>query len=153
MDFKSKISSVLECFKMFKPFGSGGWSKYKKILLLCAIVGSVFVLTSCSAQVYDTELKGVNVVFTPFVFIWKWFWNIFTPGFWGFVSKSTELQGGIAWVAVPVVYVLGGLLYLLILFFALIIMVILGILSGIAFFIGGIFDGIFHFSDEIDIFE
>ncbi len=122
-------------------------SKRVAIVLCCVLAAmAILTLSACSVEVYDVELKGVNVVFTPVVAMWCWFWKSFTPAFWKIIESTFAVLPEVFNVIVGVLTnILGAALYLVILAIFLIIAVFVCILTVIGFFLAAIANGIFHF--------
>ena len=120
---------------------------YKKVLSIGLILVVLLSLTSCSVTVYDEKLEGINVIFAPLYFSWKWFWSDFSNGFWDFSNMIFKtLPADISMIAGTIVYILGGILYLVILAVFLVIWLVVCIITGIIWFILAVLNGIFKFA-------
>ena len=109
------------------------------------IISLALLLSGCSVTVGDTELSGINIIWAPFVFLWDWLWNSFTPSFWTFVDLIWELPGEVVWLAAIIVYALGAVLYVCLAAIIVILDIIIAIITGIVWFILSVLNGFFHF--------
>ena len=117
-----------------------------KLLLGGVLIFAITLLLSgCSVTIGENELTGINVIWTPFVFIWDWLWNSFTPGYWAFVELIWDLPAEVAWLASIVVYILSVVLYAIIVVVIVVLDNIIAIITGIIWFILSILNGFIHF--------
>ena len=105
-----------------------------KVLLLCAAAVGVLLLCSCSADVGDTHLEGPAVLWKPFLIVWEWLWNDFTPNFWDKLSDVWDLPLGISWLAGTLTYILGACLYLMIIVVIIVVDIVLAVLTALIYY-------------------
>lgn len=117
----------------------------KKGLLIIVLLVLLISLSGCTVTIGETELSGINVIWAPVVWVWQWLWGSFTPGFWTFLSNVWDMPISIVWLAGPIAYILGGVLFVAICILIVLADIVLAIAIGLLFFILSILNGIFHF--------
>ena len=117
----------------------------KRVVICVGLLLAAMMLSGCSVDIDGTRLEGINVLWTPFVAVWKWLWENFTPGFWVMVDQAWTLPAEISWLAGSIAYILGFVLYAVIALIILVIDIVIGIITGLIIFILGIINGFAHF--------
>ena len=119
------------------------FKRLKFVLLVAVSLSCVLMLSGCSTTVYGEKLEGVATVFTPVVAIFKWFFNVFTPGMWAFVPSLAKLPGAISWVVYALGCTLAAVFYVVALFIVLVILLVLVIVLSLVCVIVAILNGFF----------
>lgn len=116
----------------------------KKVLFISCFFLLTLCLVGCSNTVYGVELEGINVIWTPFLYVWNWFFNDFTHDFWDFLKGIWDsVPSGLAWLAGCISYTLGAILYAFMVIIVFVLDVILAVITGVAWFFAAIGNAIF----------
>ena len=115
----------------------------KRLILLLGCAGfAMLMLTGCDKSDF-TDGSWLSAMWTPVVAVWEWLWETFTPGFWDFVDNVWDLPDGLNWVVGIVAYALSALLFVGIAILCLIVLLILGVFTGVAWVVMAIIEAIF----------
>ena len=119
-------------------------SRRVKFLLFTSLLLFCLSLSSCKSTVYGEELEGINVIFTPFVAIWTWFFKVFTPHYWAFITNLfSTLPQIVSWLIGLLACIGGGIIYLLFLLIVVALDLVIGLVLALIWIIAAILNGIF----------
>lgn len=122
----------------------------RKMLALFSILFSALALTSCKGE-NRYGLEGIEVIWTPVVWIWSTIFKWFTPKFWGFVWNI--VQSGMPIYAKIfvglIVFIFAAIIYLTLVILCSGLATIFTLVIAIVWIIVAILNGIFHFDSNL----